>query len=200
MTMGSCVFGVEAEESRMGTFKLATITCCLISIVMVAVGLFMLRRWHKAQLKKKEYEDELRKREDEEINAPLGSAVDAAAADAGADAAFEDGLESFRSPRGEENRDMEFDNTEKFDPNQLPEITTPFEWCTALIVTLSNTSKHAVSAARVCVMCMHVHHVCRLGCRYALQIRRMYVPTCLYCSDETLFLCLSLSLCLSLPL
>ena len=132
MTMGSCVFGVEAEESRMGTFKLATITCCLISIVMVAVGLFMLRRWHKAQLKKKEYEDELRKREDEEINAPLGSAVDAAAADAGADAAFEDGLESFRSPRGEENRDKEFDNTENFDPNQIPEITTPFKWCELL--------------------------------------------------------------------
>ena len=100
MTMGSCVFGEEAEEARMGTFKQATITCCLISIVMAAVCLFMLRRWHKAQLKKNEYEDELRKREDEENNAPW-----------------------------EENRDMEFDDTEKFDPNQLPEIATPFKWC-----------------------------------------------------------------------
>ena len=135
MTMGSCVFGEEAEEARMGTFKQATIMCCLISIVMAAVGLLMLRRWHKAQLKKKEYEDELSKLEDEETNAPLGSAVAAAAAAAAADAAFEDGLESFRSPResrGEENRDMEFDNTEKFDPNQLPEITTPFKWCELL--------------------------------------------------------------------
>ncbi len=67
---------------------------------MAAVCLFMLRRWHKAQLKKNEYEDELRKREDEENNAPW-----------------------------EENRDMEFDDTEKFDPNQLPEIATPFKWC-----------------------------------------------------------------------
>ena len=129
MTMGSCVFGEEAEEARMGTFKQATVMCCLISIVMAAVGLFMLRRWHKAQLKKKEYEDELRNLEDEEINAPLGSAVAAAAAAADVDAAFEDGLESFRSPRREENRDMEFDTYEKFDANQLPEITTPFKWC-----------------------------------------------------------------------
>ena len=134
VTMGSCVFGEEAEEARMGTFKQATIMCCLISIVMAAVGLFMLRRWHKAQLKKKEYEDELSKLEDEENNAPLGSAIAAAAAAAAAaaDAAFEDGLESFRSPRWEENRDKEFDNTENFDPNQIPEITTPFKWCELL--------------------------------------------------------------------
>ena len=135
MTTGSCVFGEKAEEARMGTFKQATIVTCLIAIVMAAVGLFMIRRWHKAQLKKKEYEDELKMREDEEINASLGCEVAAAAAAANADAAFEDGLESFRSPRGEENRDMDFDNTEQFDPHQLPDITTPFKWCVAPIVT-----------------------------------------------------------------
>ena len=141
MTMGSCAVGLDAEADSLGTAKQATLILSFIVIAMTVVGLYQLRTWHRARLKKQEHDQEVERLEKEEAEdnhlglvataaatAAAAAAVAAAAAAATADAAGDE-PESPREREGDEGLDKAADSLGKgFDPSQLPEINVPFPW------------------------------------------------------------------------
>ena len=124
MTTGSCAVGLDAEADSLGTAKQATLILSFIVIAMTVVGLYQLRTWHRARLKKQEHDQEVERLEKEEAeDNHLGLAATADAAG--------DEPESPREREGGEDEDVK-DNLgqvqQGFDPSQLPEINVPFPW------------------------------------------------------------------------